>query len=333
MSRAAAEVPVVAVDAMGGDIGPSAIVPGAFDALREGGFRLALYGDRESISSEIDGLDDPPDAYEIVHCSQVIEMAESPAQALRGKSDSPVARAMADHKAGAVQAVFSAGSTGAMVAGSLMLLGRIEGVDRPAIATVIPTYEGRFLMLDAGANVQCTPQHLHIFAVMGDVYARELLDVETPRVGLLNIGEEASKGSELTVAAHALLAASDLEFAGNIEGRQLLFGAADVIVTDGFTGNMVLKLVEGFGAFLYRAYRDSVPADAAGAGSSGLGGLLSRLDYASTGGALLLGVRGSVIIGHGASSPRAVTNALLIASRLASADMPERLRARLGAAS
>ncbi|MBC8426262.1 phosphate--acyl-ACP acyltransferase, partial [bacterium] len=218
-------------------------------------------------------------------------------------------------------------------AGRGLRVGRRGGGDRPAIAPLTPACDGRCLMLAAGANVQCTAQHRYTSAVMGDIYARELHDIASPRVGLLNIGEESSKGSELTIAAHALLAASDLNFTGNVEGRQLLFGAADVIVTDGFTGNMVLKLVEGFGAFLYRAYRDSVPADSAGAGSSGLGGLLNRLDYASTGGALLLGVRGSIIIGHGASSPRAVTNALLIASRLAAADMPARLRERLGAAS
>ena len=329
MSRSASEPPVVAVDAMGGDVGPSAIVPGALDALREGGFRLALYGVRDAIEQEIAGLADVPSDYEIVHCSQVIEMDESPAQAVRAKPDSPVARAMRDHKDGRVQAVFSAGSTGAMVAGSLMLLGRLEGVDRPAIATVIPTYDSRFLMLDAGSNVQCSPQHLLTFAVMGDVYARELLAVATPRVGLLNIGEEASKGNELTIAAHALLAASDLNFVGNVEGRQLLFGASDVVVTDGFTGNMVLKLVEGFGAFLYKAYRESTRDAAEGAQATGLGGLLNRMDYTSTGGALLLGVHGSVIIGHGASSARAVTNALLIAARLAAHDMPARLMKRL----
>lgn len=329
MSRDAPELPVVAVDTMGGDVGPSAIVPGALDALREGGFHLALYGDRDKIEQEMAGLESEDLSCEIVHCSQVIEMDESPAQAVRAKPDSPVASAMRAHKEGRVQAVFSAGNTGAMVAGSLMFLGRLEGVDRPAIATVIPTYDGRFLILDAGANVQCTPQHLLTFAVMGDVYARELLEVATPRLGLLNIGEEPSKGSELTIAAHALLAASDLNFVGNVEGRRLLFGEADVVITDGFTGNMVLKLVEGFGAFLFKAYQDSAPDATSGKGATGLGDLLNRMDYATTGGALLLGVRGSVIIGHGASSPRAVANALRIASRLASHDMPARLENRL----
>lgn len=331
MSSAATDRPVVAVDAMGGDIGPSAVVPGAIDALREGGFRLALYGDEAAVSEQlavldVDGLD-----CEIVPCSEIIEMAESPVQAIRTKSDSPVVRALRDHKEGRVQAVFSAGSTGAMTAGGLMLLGRLDGVDRPAIATVIPTYEGRFLLLDAGANTQCTPDHLSTFALMGDVYAREILGIESPRVGLLNIGGEPGKGNDLTVAAHALLAATDLNFIGNVEGRGLLFGESDVVVTDGFTGNMTLKLIEGFGLFLLRAYKESA-AGVDGA-SAGLGTLLGRMDYAATGGALMLGVRGSVIIGHGSSSARAVTSALRVASQLAARDVPERLSCRLQAAS
>ncbi len=333
MSSATAGLPVVAVDAMGGDIGPSVTVPGAIDALKEGGFRLALYGDESAITSELASLDTAGLDCEIVHCTQVIDMAESPAHAIRGKADSPVVRAMRDQKEGRAQAVFSAGSTGAMVAGSLMLLGRLDGVARPAIATGIPTYDGRFLMLDGGANVQCTPEHLQTFAVMGDLYARELLEIESPRVGLLNIGGEPSKGNELTIAAHALLAESDLNFIGNVEGRGLLFGEADVVVTDGFTGNMVLKLVEGFGLFLQRAYKDSASEVDSGAGSKGLGSLLTRMDYASTGGALLLGVRGSVIIGHGSSTARAVTSALRIASQLAAHDVPARLSRRLQASS
>ncbi len=331
MSSEATDRHVVAVDAMGGDIGPSAVVPGAVEAQRECGFRLALYGDEAAIAAQLAELDATDPDCEIVPCTQTIEMAESPAQAIRSKPDSPVVRALRDHKEGRVQAVFSAGNTGAMTAGGLMLLGRLPGVDRPAIATVIPTYEGRFLLLDAGANTQCTPEHLRSFALMGDVYAREILGVETPRVGLLNIGGEPGKGTELTVAAHALLAETDLNFVGNVEGRGLLFGESDVVVTDGFTGNMTLKLVEGFGLFLLKAYKDS----AAGAdhASEGLGALLGRMDYAATGGALMLGVAGSVIIGHGSSSARAVTSALRVADRLAAKDVPARLSRRLQSAS
>ncbi len=315
---------VIAVDAMGGDHGPAVVVPGAVDAVRESDdLAVALYGDPETINAALVGLeaDDLPVA--IVPCRETIAMDESPAAAIRNKQDSPVVRAMQDHREGRVHAVVSAGSTGAMAAGGLLLLGRLPGVERPAIGTVIPTLDDPFLLLDAGANVQATPQHLLVFARMGDLYARLVLDVPQPRVGLLNIGEEASKGSELTVAAHALLAQrDDLRFTGNIEGRDLLFGRADVVVTDGFTGNVVLKLIEGFGAFLQKA--------AAGAGGGGgLRELLGRMDYAAYGGALMLGVRGNPVIAHGASSRRAITNAVRAAGRLARLDVPGRLAALL----
>lgn len=319
--------PVVAVDAMGGDLGPSAVVPGAIDGVREGaGFDLALYGDAAVIEPILAEQDPGSAAVSVVHCTQSIEMGESPATAVRGKPDSPIVKAMRDHREGNVQAVFSAGSTGAMVAASLVILGRLEGVDRPAIATVIPTLDGSFLLLDAGANTQCTPEQLLTFGMMGVEYARDVLEVEAPTVGLLNIGEEPSKGNELCVAAHALLAGSDLAFVGNVESRHLLRRPADVVVTDGFTGNMVLKLIEGFGAFMKDAagrFMDGAPS------AAGLGGLLKRMDYAATGGAPLLGVRGSSIIGHGSSSAYAVRNAVLVAGRMAVLELPARLQARL----
>ena len=215
MSGKAPEIPIVAVDAMGGDHGPSVVVPGAVEALRgETGFQLALYGDGDAVESALReaGAADLP--VEVIHCSQNIEMGESPAAAIRAKPDSPIARAMKDHREGRVHAVVSAGSTGAMVAASLLMLGRLPGVDRPAIGTVIPTYDSRFLLLDAGANVQCTPQHLLAFAAMGSVYSHEIFDIAKPRVGLLNIGEEPGKGSELTVAANSLLQDSGLNFIG-----------------------------------------------------------------------------------------------------------------------
>lgn len=325
MTGSVSEFPVVALDAMGGDHGPSVIVPGAVEALRDpGGFRIAFYGDNDAVSAALadSGAEGLP--VEVIHCSDDIAMGESPAAAIRNKPDSPIVRAMRDHRAGKVDAVVSAGSTGAMVAAGLLLLGRLTGVDRPAIATVIPTYDGRFLLLDAGANVQCTPEHLLAFARMGAVYSREILDVAAPRVGLLNIGEEPGKGSELTVAANSLLSGSGLDFVGNVEGRSLLFDAADVVVTDGFTGNIVLKTVEGFGAFLLQAARRSGAED-----GGRLRDLLGRMDYAATGGALLLGVAGSVIISHGASSPRAIANAVRVGSRLAACAMPDKLAAAM----
>jgi len=325
VSGNAPEIPIVAVDAMGGDHGPSVVVPGAVEALRgETGFQLALYGDGDAVESALRAADAADLSVEVIHCSQDIEMGESPAAAIRAKPDSPIARAMKDHREGRVHAVVSAGSTGAMVAASLLMLGRLPGVDRPAIGTVIPTYDSRFLLLDAGANVQSTPQHLLAFAAMGSVYCHEILEIPTPRVGLLNIGEEPGKGSDLTVAANSLLQDSGLNFIGNIEGRSLLFDAADIVVTDGFTGNIVLKMIEGFGGFLQQAASRTVAG-----GGNRLQDLLTRMDYASTGGALLLGVAGSIIISHGSSSSRAIANAVRMARRLADCAMPDRIAAAL----
>jgi len=322
--------PIVAVDAMGGDHGPPAVVPGAGAALREtGGFTLALYGDEAAVRAELAALD-AGDLPVIVHdCRQTIGMAESPAAAIRAKPDSSIVRAVTDHKAGRVHAFFSAGSTGAVVAASLIVLGRLPSVDRPAIATVIPTVTDAFLLLDAGANVQCTPELLLSFALMGDVYAREMLGRERPRVALLNIGEEETKGSELTVAAHRLLRASALNFAGNVEARRLLLGEADVVVTDGFTGNMALKLIEGFAPFLQGLAATGVTPDERAVLLPALRILARRLDYAEHGGALLLGIAGVSVIGHGASSSRAVRSGVLAAARLASRDIPGKLQARL----
>ncbi len=311
---------------MGGDFGPSVVVPGGVAALRErDDLRLALYGDRDAVAAEIAkaGAGDLP--IDIVHCSQDIAMGESPASAVRNRPDAPIVRAMRDHKEGLVDAVASAGSTGAMVAASLMLLGRLPGASRPAIATVIPTLERPFLLLDAGANVQNTPGQLLAFARMGRVYSHVILDVPEPRVGLLNIGEEPSKGTELTVEANRLMTGKLEGFVGNVESRGLMLGTVDVVVTDGFTGNMTLKTIEGFGAFLQRA------AGMIGGGSEGgAGELLKRMDYAATGGALLLGVAGSVIISHGSSSVRAVTNAVLAGRRLVSRGLTDKIAAVLG---
>ncbi len=321
----------IAVDAVGGDHGPGTVIPGVLEAMRADPTpKVRLYGDPESIEAtlaqhDVDGLD-----LEVVSCLQTIDMGEAQASAIRNRPDSPIVRAMRDHKEGTVQAVVSAGSTGAMVAGSLMLLGRIPGVDRPAIATIVPTLTSHFLLLDAGANVLCTPEHLHCFAKMGRLYCTELIDVAEPRVGLLNIGEEASKGTELCIESHKLMSADDtLGFCGNVESNKLLFGVADVIVTDGFTGNMVLKLIEGFGAFLQKAAAISESGESTGSGGGGLRSLLAKLDYAAYGGALLLGVRGTSIIAHGSSSSRAITSAVNTAFRLAAKGTPARLAAEL----
>ena len=317
---------------MGGDFGPPVVVPGAVAALREAkDFSLALYGEADAIGAQLAALD-AADLDVAVHpCRETIDMAESPAAAIRAKPDSSIVRGLTDHKAGRVDAFFSAGSTGAVVAASLIVVGRLPSVDRPAIASVIPTIDGSLLLLDVGANVQCTPQLLLTFARMGDVYAREMLGHDRPRIGLLNIGEEESKGSELTIAAHRLLRASRLNFVGNVEARRLLQGVADVVVTDGFTGNMALKLIEGFAPFLQGLAERGAGAEERAVLLPALRILQRRLDYAEYGGAMLLGIDGVSVIGHGASSRRAVRSAVLVAAGLARRDIPAKLQARLHA--
>ena len=320
---------VVAVDAMGGDHGPAVVVPGAVDAARDpDGPAVALYGDPEAIGRVLAELDAADLPVAVVPCSQQIGMGEHPAAAIKNRPDAPVVRAFQDHRAGDVHAVVSAGSTGAMAAGGLLLLGRLPGVERPAIGTVIPTLDRPFLLLDAGANVQATPEQLLAFARMGEVFARLVLEVAAPRVALLNIGEEPTKGTDLTVRAHALLAESGLPFAGNIEGRDLLLGRADVVVTDGFTGNVVLKTLEGLVLFLQAAAR----AGGGDTASGSLAGLMDRMDYTAYGGALLLGVRGNPVIAHGSSNRRAIANAVRTAARLARRDVPRHLAEALSGA-
>ncbi|MHB8079098.1 MAG: phosphate acyltransferase PlsX [Candidatus Krumholzibacteriia bacterium] len=330
MAARAERAPIIAVDAMGGDFGPGLVVPGAVDAVREeGGFTLALYGDEPAIHAALAGLDTADLPITVHACGQAIAMGEPPAAAIRNKPDSSIVRAISDHKAGRVDGFVSAGSTGAVVAASLIILGRLAAVDRPAIASRIPTVTGDCLLLDIGANVQCTPQHLLTFAQMGDVYAREMLGLATPRVALLNNGEEASKGTEATVAAHRLLRASGLNFVGNLEGRGLMQGVADVVVTDGFTGNIALKLIEGMAPFLEGVARHRVSPQEQAVVLPALRILQARLDYADYGGALLLGIAGVSVIAHGASSRRAVRNAVLAGARLAGRDIPGRLSACL----
>jgi len=302
--------PVIAVDAMGGDHGPGTVVPGAL----------------ANLTADSHPVDDLP--VSVVPCTQDIEMGESPAAAIRNRPDSPIVKAMADQKAGRVQAVVSAGSTGAMVAASLIVLGRLPGVDRPAIATVIPTAGRNVLLLDAGANIQCKPEHLVSFARMGVVYVREMFGVQSPTVGQLNIGGEPGKGPELLTATYALLAASDLDFAGNVEGNEFMMGPCDVVVADGFTGNNTLKLVEGFARFLGAlAARENLTDEERAGFRPVLGYLQRNFSYEVAGGAMLLGVDGISIISHGRSSQAAIANAVQVAAQQIRAELPARIAA------
>jgi phosphate acyltransferase len=321
----------IAVDAMGGDHAPEAIIEGAVAAARHLDIRVALVGQTLALQ---DALSAHPDAatlpISVVDAPDVIEMAEPPMAALRRKPRASI-RVAADLVAcGEAAALFSAGHTGATVMATYSAFGMIPGVDRPALATTIPTRERPAVLLDAGASVECRPQHLLQFAIMGSVYARLALGAERPRVGLLSIGEEETKGNELTRDAHRLLKASALNFIGNVEGREIYSGVADVIVCDGFTGNVVLKTSEG----LVDTVESLLGDELQGTFSSQVGYLLSRrafrrfqrrVDYSEFGGAPLLGVAGLAIVGHGRSSVKAVRNAIAMAYRFVQSDFIPRV--------
>lgn len=316
----------IALDAMGTDKYPAVEVQGAIQALREipGDFELILVGDRERIEAELDQYTDfPRERLKVVHATQRVEHGEAPATAVRRKPDSSIVVGMTLQKEGTADAFVSAGSTGAVMAASLFLLRPLQGVDRPAIATVLPTAVEPVVMLDAGANVDSKPQHLVQWAYLGAVYARDVLGRDNPRVGLLNIGEEPEKGDELAVEAHRLLAESGLNFVGNVEGRDIIPGACDVVVTDGFVGNVLLKFYESVAGFIFKLLTRELAKSGA---SLDLQGVFEALDYTEYGGAPLLGVNGISIICHGGSPPRAIKNAIRVALRAVETDMVADMR-------
>ena len=314
----------VAVDAMGGDRGPEEVVAGALDA-RSATLAPVVVGPA--------GLD--TQGLELIEAPDVVAMDEKPTDAIRSKPNSSLVVACRAVREGKAQAVVSAGNTGAMLAACLLEIRRLPGVRRPAIAVTIPSREGASVLLDSGANADARPEDLLQFAHMGAVFAEEILDVRNPEIRLLSIGEEAEKGNQLTLEAHELLAASDLNFTGNTEGRDLLRGGADVVVTDGFTGNVALKLLEGTIRNHLDALREEITATTRGK----LGWLLNRraarrlrnrLDPDTYGGAYLLGLRGLAVIAHGNSSRRAIANAVRLAARGVEHDVVGRLAQRVG---
>lgn len=318
----------IALDAMGGDHAPAETVAGAVEAM-DRGVDLVLVGREESLGNELDrhGVDIP-----IVDAPDVIGMGDDPARALRerpGASISVAARLVAD---GSAHGFVSAGSTGAAMAAAAILVGRIEGVSRPAIASIFPTPGSPTILLDSGANLEVKPQQLVQFAVMGSVAARTVLGVETPRVGLLCNGEEKGKGRLLEKAAYELLEQAPVEFVGNVEGHDLVTGKADVIVTDGFTGNIFLKSTEGaakLAANWYETALSQLPATVRQELTGALASVREQIDYETYGGAQLLGVKSVVVIAHGSSSRVAIANALTIARDAADHDLPKRLAERL----
>src|SRR5258705_5205989 len=325
----------VAVDAMGGDDGPRDVVDGALAATRHFEVGVALVGASAVLEAElarhgdIDGR-----RVRLVEASDVVKMDESPSAALKRKPDASITRAAALVARREAAALFSAGHTGATVMAAHAAFGMVPGVDRPALATTIPTRATPAVLLDAGATVECRPQHLLQFAVMGGVYAKVALGVERPRIGLLSIGEEETKGNDLTREAHQLLKAAPINFIGNVEGREIYSGVADVIVCDGFTGNVVLKTSEGLVDTVEALLGDELH----GTFSSHLAYLLSRrpfsrvrrrVGYSEYGGAPLLGVAGLAIVGHGRSSAKAVRNAIAMAYRFTTSGFVARVEREL----
>ena len=325
----------IAVDAMGGDFGPSVVVEGAVLAARQTGCSLLLAGPRDVVAGELaKHRGGPPVDARVVDAPDVVSMNEPSSSVLRSKRGASVRLAAQAVKAGEAAAFFSAGHTGATVMAAHVTCGLLAGVDRPALAAAVPTLSGTAVLLDAGANVECRPQHLVQFAVLGTAYARVALGIAQPRVGLLSIGAEESKGNELTREAHRLLKAAPVDFIGNVEARDVFGGHADVIVSDGFTGNVALKVSEGMVDAMERVLASELSRSM----STRVGFLLARpafrafrrrLDYSEHGAAPLLGIAGLCFIGHGHSSVRAVRNGVEMAVRLAGEGLLGRLAAEL----
>jgi glycerol-3-phosphate acyltransferase PlsX len=329
----------LAIDAMGGDHAPDSIIAGALVAARRLQIGLLLVGTREVIERELakhpgsGSLD-----LTILDAPDRIEMEESAAAALRRKPLASIRVAATAVRDGQASALFSAGHTGAAVMAAHAAFRRLPGVDRPALATIIPTRRQPAVLLDSGATVECRPQHLVQFAIMGSAYARVALNCEAPRVGLLSVGEEETKGNDLTREAHQLLKAAPVHFVGNVEGRDVYSGEADVIVCDGFTGNITLKISEGLVETVDWLLHDELSATV----GTRVGYLLSRqafrrfrkrVDYSEYGGAPLLGLDGLCVIGHGRSSPKAVRNAVAMTARFVREGLLDRLTREVSSAS
>jgi len=315
----------IALDAMGGDRAPEVVVRGAFEVARSTGLEVILVGVEDALRPLLAGA---PESVSYRQAPQVVAMDEPPSTALRRKPESSIAIGVQLVKSGEAGAFVSAGNTGAVLATALFTLGRSPGVERPALAVPFPTDRGVSLLLDAGANADVRPSHLVQFAHLGVTYAKDVLGIPSPRVALLNIGEEPGKGNQLAKEAFDLLTASDVDFAGNLEGKDLGRGLAEVIVTDGFTGNVAIKVAEGVAENLVSSLRTAILSRwryrlAAAVLRPAFRAIARRLDYSEYGGAPLLGVQGTVIIAHGRSDERAIGNAILAAARAAQAGVRE----------
>jgi len=324
----------IAIDAMGGDYAPKDIVLGAIEAVAQYDLEVVLVGDKDKISEVLHQQhEEKNNKLSIVHATEVIEMGEHPGQAIRKKKDASIVVATRLVREGLCDSVVAPGSTGAAVAAALFGLGRIKGVERPSIATPMPTLKGVTVMLDSGANSSSKPKHLVEGAIMGYHYAKYILGIANPSVGLLNIGEEASKGNEVVLATYPMLEKlKTIPFYGNIEGRDIPNGTVDVVVCDGFVGNVVLKYGEGLAVAIIALKKQAIKESGwlaklgALAIMPALRKLMLRIDYAEYGGAPLLGVNGGFIICHGSSKAKAIKNAIRVASEIAGQDVVGHIR-------
>jgi glycerol-3-phosphate acyltransferase PlsX len=309
----------IALDAMGGDYAPATTVEGAVEAVNESGsLSVILVGNEAELINELEKKHYPTSQISVKHAPQTVKMDESPLTALRRKKNSSVRVAIELVKSDEADAMVSAGNSGVVMATALHVLGKLQGVDRPAIAAVMPTLKGCFVLIDAGANVDCKPNHLLQFAIMGQAYARSVFNINNPKIGLLGIGEEDAKGNELTKEAFKLLKNSRINFIGNIEGKDIFTGEADVVVCDGFVGNIALKISEG----LAEATAKMLKREIANMTSGRIGYLFlknalrnfrKKTDYSEYGGAPLLGISKPCIISHGRSTAKAIKNAIKLA--------------------
>jgi glycerol-3-phosphate acyltransferase PlsX len=310
----------VALDAMGGDFAPAVTIEGAVETVNEStDIEIVLVGDEPAIAKELSGKKYPPTRLQIRHASQIVGMDEPTLVAVRKKKDSSIRRAVELVKNQEADAVVSAGHSGVAMAMALLMFGASEGVDRPAIATIMPTLKGPFVLVDAGANVDCDAKNLLQFALMGDAYCRTMFGNPEPKIALLSIGEEDTKGNMLTKEAFKLLKDSPVRFIGNIEGKDIFTGAADVVVCDGFIGNIVLKTSEGLAEVIMKMLKREIADVATGRVGyllmkPALRNFKKKTDYAEYGGAPLLGINGTCIISHGRSSAKAIKNAIKVAA-------------------
>jgi phosphate acyltransferase len=320
----------IAVDAMGGDLAPRDVVRGAVLAAREFNLRIVLVGVEEQVRAELKAAGSADERIEVVHAPDVVGMDDIPSVALRKKRESSIRVGLNLVSDGTAASFLSAGNTGAVMGGALLVLKKIRGVERPALGATIPTPTGPVLLIDAGANVGCKPAHLIQFGCMGETYARKILGIVRPRVGLLSIGEEETKGTDLTRETSGLFRKTGLSYVGNVEGRDFFADRADVFVCDGFVGNIVLKTMEGMATALGQFLKEEIlksPLAKVGAVLAGkaIQKVRNRLDYAEHGGAPLLGVRGGVVVCHGASDARAFMNAIREAGSMLTAGVEEEI--------